>query len=151
MKTYIYIGALLACLGALAGAGWYVHTNALNKQRIELLEQHNKDLVRSQEATISLQVKKDKALEELQKQISSHDARIKRLVSELSKRPKRTDPPVPSKAGSTCTGAELYREDGEFLAGEASRAERVTKERDYYYERYEDARQQIERLKNGKD
>lgn len=151
MKTYIYLGALLGALGALVGAGWYVHTNAINKQRVELVEQHNKALLRASEATIDLQTRKDNALEALQKKNNSNVARIKRLNSELSKRPKRTDPPLSPEATSSCTGTQLYREDGEFLAGEASRAERIMQERDFYYERYEEARTQIERMKNGKN
>lgn len=151
MKLYIYLGAVLAVLGALLGAGWYIHTNALNKQRTELVAQHNKALIRASEATIELQVNKDNALTALQKKNSDAAIRIKRLNSELLKRPKRTSSSVSPSVGSTCTGAQLYREDGEFLAGEASRAQRIMEERNYYYERYEDARQQIERMKNGKD
>lgn len=68
----------------------------------------------------------------------------------------------PSRKGSTetintvtvvkeaCTGRELYQEDGEFLIGEAARADKLIGERDYYYERYEAARIKLEEL-NGKD
>ena len=47
---------------------------------------------------------------------------------------------------STCSGAELFREDAEFLTREANRADQVIIERDYYYERYEDARNQLKQL-----
>ena len=45
-----------------------------------------------------------------------------------------------SEAPRTCTGSELSREDGEFLAGEAARAAIIAKERDYYYQQYEQVR-----------
>lgn len=45
--------------------------------------------------------------------------------------------------GQTCTGAELSREDGEFLAGEAARAEELIKERDFYYKQYEQVRKKL--------
>lgn len=44
------------------------------------------------------------------------------------------------EAPRTCTGSELSREDGEFLAGEAARAAVIAKERDYYYQQYEQVR-----------
>ena len=45
-----------------------------------------------------------------------------------------------SEAPRTCTGSELSSEDGEFLAGEAARAAVIAKERDYYYQQYEQVR-----------
>lgn len=47
------------------------------------------------------------------------------------------------EASRTCTGAELSREDGEFLAGEAARAEELIKERDFYYKQYEQVRKSL--------
>lgn len=61
------------------------------------------------------------------------------LAERMRKRPPRSSAPA-AKTPSTCTGAELYREDGLFLAGEAARAEKIIKERDYYYDEYERAR-----------
>jgi hypothetical protein len=45
-----------------------------------------------------------------------------------------------------CTGRELFKEDGEFLTREAARAEKILMERNYYYDRYEQARQFLERM-----
>lgn len=53
--------------------------------------------------------------------------------------------PAP-RAEATCSGTELFREDAEFLTREAARADQVVIERDYYYERYEDARKQLKQL-----
>lgn len=73
-----------------------------------------------------------------QYEIAKLSADKQRLTDSLRNRsnrpaslPSNTNPP------STCTGAQLYREDGEFLAGEAARAEQVRIERDYYYDAYE--------------
>jgi len=150
MKVYIYIAALLALLAALGGAGWYVHTSAINKVRVELVEQHAKDLKRAVDISILLQDKKDKALEDLQKRLRTNDTRIKQLNRELLNRPQRSDP-VTSETGNSCTGARLYRDDAEFLTWYSAQTERLREERDYYYERYEHARKELERLKNGKD
>lgn len=75
-----------------------------------------------------------------------HDA----LVVSLSKRPTRaqaaeSQASTPGNTGA-CTGAELSREDGEFLAGEASRAQAVVEERDYYYRTYRDVKARIDKL-----
>lgn len=77
-------------------------------------------------------------------QIKNINSKLDTALAELLKRPSRpTDnspnPPHPS----SCTGAELYREDGEFLAREAARAERVLKERDFYYQEYENVRRSL--------
>lgn len=63
----------------------------------------------------------------------------------LLNRPRREDSAATSISGGTCTGAQLPREDAEFLTREASRAEKVREERDYYYNEYENARAALER------
>jgi len=67
------------------------------------------------------------------------------LRNSLRNRPSREtivyrDNSIPPQA---CTGAELSREDGEFLAGEAARAEELIKERDFYYKQYEQVREKL--------
>lgn len=42
-----------------------------------------------------------------------------------------------------CPGTKLSREDAEFLAREAARADEVVTERNFYYDRYENARQRL--------
>ena len=151
-KIYIWIAGLVIALGALGGAGWYIHTNALQKQRVELLEQHARNLQRVTDSEIELRNKKDAAYEDLQKKLRNSDARANKLSDELRNRPPRTaSPSVPPEAGGACTGAGLYRDDALFLNWFSSQTERLKEERNYYYGRYEDARLQLERLKNGKD
>ena len=77
------------------------------------------------------------------------DTQLANALSKLRKRPARpTDRPITPTVGKTCTGAELYKEDGEFLTGAAFRAERLIVDRDFYYNEYENARQALEGLKH---
>lgn len=112
------------------------YQNKLNKA-IENAREIETLMRRSQE--------QQKALKDAQ--IKDINSKLDAALTELRKRPQRqptqNHPPTPSTTTS-CTGAELYREDGEFLAGEAARAERVLTERNYYYEQYENARRQLE-------
>lgn len=68
-------------------------------------------------------------------------------LSELRKRASRPSPTGnPQIAGvvETCTGRELYREDGEFLARLAAEADTAVIWRDYYYREYENARKALD-------
>ena len=52
---------------------------------------------------------------------------IARLTSSLRNRPERPAGAMPESSASAmaCTGAQLYRSDGEFLVGEAARADKL--------------------------
>lgn len=77
--------------------------------------------------------------------ISSLDKHVASLNYRLQQRPSRSSSvSEDTGAGEACTGAQLYREDGIFLAGEAARAERIRIERDYYYEQYENVRKKLD-------
>lgn len=78
------------------------------------------------------------------------NARLSSLVDSLQQRPTRKSRGGDTKSApsdGTCTGAGLYQDDGVFLAWLAGEAERMKKERDYYYELYENARKKLEELK----
>lgn len=88
---------------------------------------------------------KANADKEKQDAVKTVDTKYRSLVGELQKRPTRADltssvASAVARAKSACTGAQLYREDGEFLAREAARADKVIIDRNYYYEQYEAAR-----------
>lgn len=80
--------------------------------------------------------------------LSADAARLDRLLRNRPMRPKPADGVAGaasatgscSGGGSGATGAELYLEDGEFLAREASRAERYRIQRDSAIKQYNDAR-----------
>jgi hypothetical protein len=75
------------------------------------------------------------------------DVKLNNVLSELHNRPSRSGPQTDSQTSGTnkaCTGSELYREDGEFLAREAARADSIVIQRDYYYQEYENARKKLD-------
>ena len=110
------------------------------------------------EATIALQEEQKKSLEkqgeivleamkveqEKNEQIQTLSAESERLRLSLQQRPSRPAPEVIySQAPSSCTGRELYKEDGEFLVREAARADKLIAERDYWYKQYEQVRKKL--------
>lgn len=140
MDKYI-VGAALA---SLIGIGFWLDYRAKESVRKEFEEQ----VASAKETSLILRKSNDLALGKKNAEIETINSKLALLRSELRKRPSRA---TASSSPTSCTGRELLREDAEFLAGEAARAERIMKERNFYYERYEEARQQLERLKNGKD
>jgi hypothetical protein len=147
-----YLYAALAALAILGAVAFSAYTKGYGDAKIASLEQWSAEVARQQdealEVTESLSNKNMDALRAKQNEINKLTVRIASLNRQLLDRPSREDDSVSPGASQACTGGELYREDGEFLVGEASAAERIRLERDYYYERYEEARQQLERLKN---
>lgn len=86
---------------------------------------------------------------EYDKQITDINNSLSVALNRLQQRPTRPQVITETREiREPCTGRELFREDGEFLTREAARAERVVKERDYYFQRYEEARLMLERLNN---
>jgi hypothetical protein len=96
----------------------------------------------------SLQAQADRLREEKDNEIRNLNARAAALTNSLRDRPSRTATiasTVPSSTGLscpalTCTGAELSREDGEFLAGEAARADELRAALKQCYKQYESVR-----------
>lgn len=140
MDKYI-IGAVLA---SLIGMGFWIDYRAKESVR----EEFEAQVASAKETSLILRKSNDLALGKKNAEIETINSKLALLRSELRKRPSRSTAPSSS---APCTGRELLREDAEFLAGEAARAEQIMKERNYYYERYEEARQMLERIQNGKD
>lgn len=130
--------------------GW-IHLSLVNRA----VELNNSEWNKAQQVLIEKNRKTEKAiltealkLEEVKnEEIKNLNTTVNDLRSKLRKRPSREYVTVyrdnPSTEGA-CTGAELFREDGEFLIGEAARAERVLIERNYYYEQYEQVRKKLD-------
>jgi hypothetical protein len=98
-----------------------------------------------QKAQSQLVFQKTQADLEKQNEVKNVDVQYSTLVSSLRTRATRAEAKQAGSSSVTgsigsCTGAQLYRDDAEFLAGFAKQAESVRIERDYYYGRYEDAR-----------
>jgi hypothetical protein len=113
-------------------------TAKLSKQYQDNLD---KAVLEATRKTKELQAAADKIKETKYETLQKLNSVLVADIVSLQQRAKR--PGIPSNnpdSGSTCTAAQLYREDAEFLTGEAARAESVLIERDYYYDRYESIR-----------
>lgn len=102
---------------------------------------------KARERETEMQAAADKTTEEKSHEITvlrrDHAAALERLRNRPQRPARAPDvPPTPSTAApaSGCTGAELYRQDGEFSAGEAARAEQIRIELKACYRRYDQAR-----------
>lgn len=142
MLMWIRIAIVSSVFAALIG----FHLNAIDKAEDRVNKKWEaaeleKDLERKEKEKTIL----DNALvleREKNAEITKLSRTVDNLRYSLRNRPSReTIRYVESpEAPRTCTGSELSREDGEFLAGEAARAAVIAKERDYYYQQYEQVR-----------
>lgn len=136
---------------ATANAEKALETERGNAAR-QALEEADKSRKREQ----ALQDQADLARKADQDEIRRIGADLDRAVIELRKRPARpaalpaaAGVPTNSSAGPApagCTGAQLYREDGEFLAREAARAETIRRALGSCYAGYDRARAAQEEL-----
>ena len=153
MTESIKIGILIAVLAAATAAHYFLERKAvavaIETTTTKIETQYKTKLIAAQklaaDQTAALNALKAQADKEKQDAVQTVDDKYRAIVSELQKRPTRTDltssvATAVASARKACTGAQLYREDAEFLAGEAARADKVIIERDYYYGRYEAAR-----------
>lgn len=144
--------AFLLVLGALFGAHLYDKQRAVSLA-VENVELQYEAKLREAEA-LSAKVETQLLVEhfnlrdEKENEILSITAKHDATVAGLRTRTSRAESASAACIRGPITGAQLPREDGEFLAGEASRAERVLKERDYYYKEYESARKKLEEHAN---
>lgn len=124
----------------LIGSGYLLHTTAQERAVEKAREEAKAGMVEESIHTVA-----SIRLKELEDETALLRSNYNRTLRMLNSRPARGPAPA---ASSSCTGAQLYREDGEFLAGEAARAEKVRLERDYWYEQYETARKLLEKAKH---
>lgn len=117
--------------------------DALNAQTVLYESLMQEERIRAQETTNLLLTAMVEDMKEKDEEIQNITADRDDLLRRLSKRPSREDSSSASQDRNTCTGAELLREDGEFLAREAARADKILTERNYYYEQYERARRAL--------
>jgi small-conductance mechanosensitive channel len=141
--------AVVAILAALYAVHYAVVKKAVHEEHEAVVKTYEDQVAVAQAGKLAaesqLVLQKTQADLEKQNEIKNLDTQYSTLVSSLRQRATRAEA---SKAGSgaiastngSCTGAQLYRDDAEFLAGYAQQAEGVRIERDYYYGRYEAAR-----------
>lgn len=136
------IVAVLAIVALIAGVAWKIRHSGLVDGRAEVQAKWNEEKAETARKTILLLEANSRTNSELRKQadatrrdlnaqINSIGRERDDLLERLRNRPER-----PASGGAAesavagsganpvgCTGAELYRTDGEFLAGEAARAD----------------------------
>lgn len=157
--TAVYVGSILA-----ASLYYQHHEKVAVKEAVTVAVQHNTDMLVAQytkklaeadakfkQQTADMQEAANKQKVSKDEQLKAVDTKLAAALVELRNRPSRSDPPSTTQIandpvrGAACTGAELYREDGEFLKREAARAESVLIERNYYYSRYITVQEQMNR------
>ena len=149
----IKIGIIVAVIGGLYGSHTYLVHKAVNAKEQELRAKFHQQVLESiEDATRTedkLRNSLNKKIQERDKQIANITAEHARLNRMLNTRPSREDNSQTPGSEPSCTGSKLYREDGEFLTGEAARADTVVEERNLYYNAYIEAQKQLQDLRNA--
>ena len=158
--TAIVVGVLLSLLGVQTvrlstAQNQFAQYRAITAQRQAAVERLRADDERQartteQELRKALDDNAEKAIHD-QKILT---ARVAALRDQLRHRPKRPAPGSPvapvaiAPAGNT--GAGLYREDSDFLVGDAAAAAQIVAERDICYAQYAAAREALKRGQSKK-
>lgn len=143
--------ALMAVLGALWGLHEYDKAQAVKLVRQELVLKGREYAERTERATKALEASLRLESQQKDAKINSIQRQLADTFKRLQHRPVRPNVVTITETREACTGRELYREDGEFLAREAARAERVLEERDFYWQQYENARIKLEELNDRQE
>lgn len=146
MSTRAKIIALAAFLVALWAFHEYDKAQAVNEV-VKQAEKASKDYKeRTERVQKTLDASHRLALKEKDVKISSIERNLRSDIERLRNREVRPNVVTITETRETCTGTGLYREDAEFLTREAARAEKVLTERNYYWQQYENARLELEKL-----
>ena len=120
-----------AALLAAFSAGWLINSWRYDSMYLKMYKN-------SQNVQNQLQNRLDEEREKKHAEIKVIDSKYKSVIAELRNRTDRGT--AIAKNGKACTGAELSREDAEFLVGEATRADKIVVELNHCYTTYENAR-----------
>lgn len=137
MNKWVISGFLILVMTATAYfKGYYKGKDVVQTEWDKVVAEQT---IKAVEVERHLQRKMDLAVEDKNREI----ARIKRnhasLVAGLQHRTERpADLPTSSEVAQDCSGAGLYRQDAEFLAGEASRADQYAIELLACYRAYDE-------------
>jgi len=136
INARIVIGGVLATL--LFIAGWTV-----NGWRLE--SKYQREIAQSIQQARDTEHRLIEAADQTRKQkdaeIKAINDRLALVTGELRKRPSRTNQSTTTCPGGT--GSSLYAEDGEFLIGEAARADKLRQALKECYERYETLKNEL--------
>lgn len=140
MNPWIIVGFVVALgvatiTGYMKGdsAGRAVIQQQWDQERAQQASEHAKAQAAAREKEQQLQTQADQLREEKDREISDLSSRAASLSERLRNRPSRPAPApsgvpqttVTELAPAGCTGSGLSREDAEFLAGEAARADQL--------------------------
>jgi hypothetical protein len=147
---------LSALLGAIGVQTWRLksaqtdlakETATFAQYRATLEKQRAEDEKHARTTEQELFAALDTRTKEANDKQAALNTRVADLLGQLRSRPERPAPgsPVAPAAANpeACTGARLYRQDSELLAGEAAAAAAIAIERDQLWQSYEDARQKL--------
>lgn len=125
----------------------YAKDRAVEQYKQERDTQDQIAITRTERATEALEASTRQSLKEKDEKINRISAERDAALERLRNRPSRPSNDSPTEDRPSCRGTELYREDAEFLTREAARAEMILTERNFYWERYEDARLKLGEIK----
>jgi hypothetical protein len=125
LRYYAYIGLILF---GLAGFGYGKYKSYKLDAFIVAQEKLAKEKAEEYQNAAD-QIRKDKDA-----QIKVINNQLVDAISELRKRPSRTDQ---ANNGQSCNGASLYAEDSEFLVREAARADEIRVALQACYKQYD--------------
>lgn len=146
-KGVVAILIIIAFMGLYGAHRWVVNSEVKQKEAVMAFAYNQKLLnaqLKAAKTEDELRVNASQLTKDKDGKIASIRNELDRANSLLKSRPQRPkDYTTSSSVGSSCTGRELYQEDGLFLRGEAARAEQIVVERDYWYNQYESARKKL--------
>jgi uncharacterized protein HemX len=153
MNPWLILAFVLA-VGAAAGGGYYKGNSAgksevqqqWDKEKADQYAAYAKGQEEARQREQALQANADKLRRDKDAEIRNINARAAALTNSL--RDRQTRPTEASSVPSTtsvrpasCSGKELYREDGEFLVRLAAEADGLKAALDQCYRQYDAARQ----------
>ena len=126
-------------------AGWYINGSRWEAKYNKLLTEHKEAIVQAEKGARvkeqNLQTAMDKERKTKDAKIQAINTKLSTALSELHKRhPRPASVSKDTRDNSSterATGAELYREDAEFLTREAARADALVEELRSCYRAYD--------------
>lgn len=150
MNPYFIAGSVIAVALAF-GAGYWKGDEAgqaviqqqWDHEKADLLAKHAENVEKVREKEQSWQQAADNLRQEKDREIRNLNARATALSNVVRQRQDRPDASGAAKTASIgqaptgCTGAELYKPDGEFLVREAARGDEIRAALKQCYAQYE--------------
>jgi len=125
-------------------AGWFTNGYRWETRYVTMQKNYAEQVIEAQRAARRKEalMQSQMDIQQVAKNAELKDIRtqLDRALGELRKRPSRMSVPESTGAAKGATGAELSREDAEFLAREAARADSVIAQLKYCYKMYDEAR-----------